>query len=42
MNKIATEQLRAWDKRHVWHTFTQMQDWENEESLVIVKGGGAG
>ncbi|HEX9079927.1 MAG TPA: adenosylmethionine--8-amino-7-oxononanoate transaminase [Desulfuromonadaceae bacterium] len=37
---MGTEQLRAWDKRHIWHPFTQMQDWENEEPLVIVKGEG--
>jgi adenosylmethionine-8-amino-7-oxononanoate aminotransferase len=39
-NTITTEQLRAWDKRHVWHPFTQMQDWEAEEPIVIVKGDG--
>ena len=41
MNGIGTEQLRTWDRRHVWHPFTQMQDWENEEPLVIVKGEGS-
>lgn len=35
-----TEQLRALDKRHVWHPFTQMQDWEREEQIVIEKGEG--
>lgn len=37
---ITTEQLRQWDKRHVWHPFTQMQDWERDEQVIIVKGEG--
>jgi adenosylmethionine-8-amino-7-oxononanoate aminotransferase len=37
---ISTEQLRQWDKRHVWHPFTQMQDWERDEQIIIVKGEG--
>ncbi|HEY3307013.1 MAG TPA: adenosylmethionine--8-amino-7-oxononanoate transaminase [Desulfuromonadaceae bacterium] len=36
-----TNQLRDWDKRHVWHPFTQMQDWDQEEPIVIVKGEGS-
>lgn len=39
-NTITTEQLRIWDKRHVWHPFTQMQDWERDEQIVIAKGEG--
>ncbi len=41
ISKFATEQLREWDKRHVWHPFTQMQDWVQEEPIVIVKGEGS-
>jgi adenosylmethionine-8-amino-7-oxononanoate aminotransferase len=37
---ISTEQLRQWDKRHVWHPFTQMQDWEREEQIIIERGEG--
>lgn len=37
---ITTEQLRLWDKRHVWHPFTQMQEWERDEQIVIAKGEG--
>ncbi|NVN92311.1 MAG: adenosylmethionine--8-amino-7-oxononanoate transaminase [Desulfuromonadales bacterium] len=37
----STEQLRAWDKRHVWHPFTQMQDWERDEQIVITRGEGS-
>jgi len=40
MNTYTSEQLRAWDKRHVWHPFTQMQDWEHEEPIVITRGEG--
>ena len=41
MNEHSTEQLRAWDKRHVWHPFTQMQDWEQDDAIVIVRGEGS-
>ena len=27
--------LKQMDKRHVWHPFTQMKDWEQEEPLII-------
>lgn len=37
---ITTEQLRQWDKRHVWHPFTQMQEWERDEQIIIEKGEG--
>ncbi len=37
---ITTEQLRLWDKRHVWHPFTQMQEWEQDDQIIIVKGEG--
>ena len=33
------EQLRLWDKRHVWHPFTQMQEWERDEQIVQGAGG---
>jgi adenosylmethionine-8-amino-7-oxononanoate aminotransferase len=37
----STEQLRHWDRQHVWHPFTQMQDWEREEPIVISRGEGS-
>ncbi len=40
MNTISTEQLRSWDKRYIWHPFTQMQDWAQEEPIVIERGEG--
>ena len=37
----STEQLRDWDRRYLWHPFTQMQEWEQEEPLVIAGGRGS-
>lgn len=36
----STNQLREWDRRYVWHPFTQMQEWEREEPLIIERGAG--
>lgn len=38
---ITTEQLKAWDKQYVWHPFTQMRDWQAEDTPVIVAGEGS-
>lgn len=40
-DKLSTQTLQQWDKRHIWHPFTQMQDWEHENPLVIVRGEGS-
>lgn len=29
-----------WDKRYIWHPFTQMQDWQEQENLVIKEAKG--
>ena len=34
------ETLVAWDKRYLWHPFTQMQDWLTEAVVVIERGEG--
>ena len=34
-------QLRDWDKKYVWHPFTQMKDWLAEEPLIIERGRGS-
>ena len=34
------EDLRAWDRAHVWHPFTQMLDWMSEDPLIISGGEG--
>lgn len=33
-------QLEQWDRRHVWHPFTQMRGYEAERTLMIVRGEG--
>lgn len=35
-----TRQFIRWDKKYVWHPFTQMRDWLDEEPLVIEEGKG--
>jgi len=39
--KPSTRQLVEWDHRYVWHPFTQMQEWEQEEPLIIERGKGS-
>ena len=34
------ETLVAWDKRYLWHPFTQMQDWLAEDPVIIERGEG--
>ena len=33
--------LAADDRKYLWHPFTQMKDWEDEEPLIIEKGKGS-
>jgi adenosylmethionine-8-amino-7-oxononanoate aminotransferase len=33
--------LARLDRRHVWHPFTQMRDWNRREPIVIVEGRGS-
>jgi adenosylmethionine-8-amino-7-oxononanoate aminotransferase len=33
-------ELAAWDHAHVWHPFTQMRNWLDEEPLIIAAGEG--
>ena len=37
----APHPLARLDHQHVWHPFTQMRDWLNQEPIVIVSGEGA-
>ena len=37
---VDKETLVAWDKRYLWHPFTQMQDWLAEEPVIIEGGDG--
>jgi adenosylmethionine-8-amino-7-oxononanoate aminotransferase len=36
----STEQLRALDKRHIWHPFTHMKQWLEDQPLVITAAEG--
>ena len=35
------EELERWDKQYLWHPFTQMKDYCDEEPLIIEKGEGS-
>ena len=37
---VDKETLVAWDKRYLWHPFTQMQDWLAEAPVIIERGEG--
>ncbi|HMS85543.1 MAG TPA: adenosylmethionine--8-amino-7-oxononanoate transaminase [Nitrospira sp.] len=37
----STRQLKDWDRRYLWHPFTQMQEWEQEDPLIIERGKGS-
>ncbi len=38
--ETSKEQVASWDKQYLWHPFTQMKDFLNEEPLIIVDGSG--
>lgn len=38
--KNRTTTLADWDQTYLWHPFTQMQEWEQEEPLIIERGKG--
>src|SRR5579884_2112141 len=35
-----TKALARWDRRYLWHPFTQMREWEQEEPIIICRGNG--
>lgn len=41
MNRPDTATLQEYDRRYVWHPFTQMRDWEAEPPIVIERGEGS-
>lgn len=41
MSEITTEKLQEYDRRYVWHPFTQMKQWEAEPPTVITRGEGS-
>lgn len=40
-NRHTDPTLGEWDRRFLWHPFTQMQEWEREEPLIIERGRGS-
>ncbi|MFH1612447.1 MAG: adenosylmethionine--8-amino-7-oxononanoate transaminase [bacterium] len=39
--KEKTYSLSSWDKKYIWHPFTQMKDYLEEENLIIEQGKGS-
>ncbi len=37
----STKILSKWDKRYLWHPFTQMREWAQEDPLIIEKAKGS-
>jgi len=35
MPKSQAQRLKQWDKKYIWHPFTQMKDWVRDEPLII-------
>src|SRR5271154_4729739 len=40
MNNRRYEELKHADHQHLWHPFTQMRTWLNDEPIVIERGEG--
>ncbi len=41
LEKREIKRLEEWDKKYIWHPFTQMKEWASESSLIIEKGKGS-
>ncbi|MFC1667980.1 adenosylmethionine--8-amino-7-oxononanoate transaminase [Chlamydiota bacterium] len=40
IDTISKNELEKWDKEFIWHPFTQMKDWINDDISIIEKGEG--
>jgi adenosylmethionine-8-amino-7-oxononanoate aminotransferase len=40
MPEVTTHNLQAYDRKYVWHPFTQMREWEADTPVVITRGEG--
>ncbi|MDP3089508.1 MAG: adenosylmethionine--8-amino-7-oxononanoate transaminase [Nitrospira sp.] len=40
-SRTPSDTLADWDRKYLWHPFTQMQEWEQEAPLIIERGKGA-
>lgn len=41
MSTIDTPTLQEYDRRYIWHPFTQMKEWESDVPVVIERGEGS-
>jgi adenosylmethionine-8-amino-7-oxononanoate aminotransferase len=41
LEKREKKRLEKWDKKYIWHPFTQMKEWFSESNLIIEKGKGS-
>jgi len=41
LEKKEIKRLEEWDKKYIWHPFTQMKEWTSESNLIIEKGKGS-
>lgn len=39
--RVTDAQLAEWDRRYLWHPFTQMREWERGKPLIIERGRGS-
>ena len=37
----STQQLAQWDHAYLWHPFTQMKEWEQEDPVIVERGKGS-
>lgn len=38
MRRTRAKKLEDWDKKFIWHPFTQMKDWRRDPQVIIEKG----
>lgn len=41
LGKKEIKRLEDWDKKYIWHPFTQMKEWVSESNLIIERGKGS-
>ncbi len=41
LGKKEIKRLEDWDKKYIWHPFTQMKEWISESNLIIERGKGS-
>jgi adenosylmethionine---8-amino-7-oxononanoate aminotransferase len=41
IDRLPTDRLSQWDRTYLWHPFTQMQEWEQQQPVIIDRGKGS-